>query len=274
MLLRSRAIGKSRLRARCSAYCVPCIARVTSGAARRMRISSQLPACARMDILLSTASMVSFSSRKVNLLAENERPFISSVSKGNWKAEVSASVLSEVRKTEKLFSPKALIYTQACISSRRSSLTISALSFRNAVTFTRAITCGAYSNVSLGAPSMGLMRHSVPVFRPNSGKVEKKVNSTSPISCSHRIYSLAKSRTIGVRRLGVKTHHTATETAIITTATRQPSVMPNIFRKRFIGVVVISYSSSPSLNTTLLNECSRFTLSLYTNSDDVSLVTV
>ena len=105
---------------------------------------------------------------------------------------------------------------------------------RKSTTSTLTVICGMAATVSLGAPSIGLISTTLSMLKPKRGKVEKKVSSTLPISCSHFTYSLATPRTIGVSRSGVNTTHTTAAIANTTTPMILPNAIPNIFNAFFM----------------------------------------
>ena len=121
-------------------------------------------------------------------------------------------------------------------------------SFRNANTSTLTTAWGICTTVSVGAPATGLITVRRSIAKPKCGKVEKKVNSTLPISWSHFTYSLATSRTIGVSRSGVNTTHSAEPIITASSIKILPKVMPTIFNAFFITASPFhSFAIFPSL---------------------------
>ena len=97
-----------------------------------------------------------------------------------------------------------------------------------------AVKRGAETTVSFRLPALGLINSSPSARSPKRGKVEKKVRSTSPISCSHVTNSDAAWRAMGVMRAGVKTMYTTMSTAAINTNSTEPKVIPMMTNARFI----------------------------------------
>ena len=104
----------------------------------------------------------------------------------------------------------------------------------NSITSTVAVKRGADTTVSFWLPALGLINNRPSARSPKRGKVEKKVRSTSPISCSQVIYSAAAWRAMGVMRAGVKTMYITMSTAAISTNSSEPKVIPVMINARFI----------------------------------------
>ena len=150
-------------------------------------MSSQLSALADSSVAPNDASIVSLASTNVIARACTRRPSTRSASKGKEKAVVSSCAVSgdETKTSVRFVVPSGAMKKLTCASSSISSCTWRLLLFRNSITSTVATKRGAATTVSFCAPALGLTSNKPLARRPKRGKVEKKVRSTSPISCSH-----------------------------------------------------------------------------------------
>ena len=182
------AIGAISSTCRLSAYVSPLSVAHTSWASRARNISSQLSAFALSSVCPAKPDRIFVIHESDSVGFDSQSVHTQCIERQRESRSVLFVVSGEVTKTSvRLVVPSGAMKKLTVASSSIASCTWRFRWFRNSITSTVATRCFAATTVSFCEPALGLTSSSPSALSPKRGKVEKKVRSTSPISCSQVI---------------------------------------------------------------------------------------